>query len=410
MKISKDAIIGLVVVGTVVILIWGVNFLKGFNMLSSEQIFYARYERVDGLKNSSPVTLRGFKIGQIRSIKFNTALANQLIVEFSISDEYKLPSNTIARIVSSDIMGTKEIKLIAGSSKQMLQSGDTIKGNIEGDLKEQVSMQMLPLKRKAEKLMASVDSALSVIQYVFNEKTRENLSQSFSSINTTIKSLEHTSGTLDTIVTGQKSHMENIIANVDSITGNLKDNNKNITKILTNFSTISDSLSGAEIAQTIIQAKQTLQNANQILDKINAGEGSIGMLINNDTLYMNLEAASNNLTNLLIDLKNNPKKYMHFSLFDTGKTVYLKAEKNKKKQNKDKKVFYRIQIMSSLSQVSVDDPAFKQYRNIEEIYFNGRYKYTIDETQNYKEIIRKLKKAKADFPDAFIIKITPEEL
>lgn len=408
MKISKDAIIGLVVIVTIVILIWGVNFLKGFNMLSSEQTFCAKYERVDGLKNSSPVTLRGYKIGQIKSIQFSQN-ADHLIVEFSISDEFQLPNNTEARIISSDIMGTKEIKLLPGNSNVILQTGDTLLGSIEGDLKEQVSMQMLPLKRKAENLMSSVDSVLSVIQYIFNEDSRENLQRSFSSIEQTFKKLENTSGTLDTIVSGQKTHMENIISNVDSITTNLKQNNENITNILTNFSSISDSLNAVEIAQTINNAKLTLKQTNDILEKINSGEGSMGMLVNNDTLYMNLEAASNSLTNLLIDLKNNPKKYVHFSLFDTGKNVYLSSNKTKKKLDKEKQTHYRIQILSSKSQVSLDDPIFKGYKKIDEVYYNGLYKYTLEDTQNYKEIIRKLKKVKQDFPDAFIIKITPEE-
>ncbi|WP_372755343.1 MlaD family protein [Labilibaculum sp.] len=409
MKFSKDAKIGLVVVGAIVILIWGISFLKGFNLFSSEQIFFARYDRVDGLKKSSPVTLKGYKVGQIKNIRFNSAFADHLLVEFSISNEYKLSTNSIARIESSDIMGSKEIKLIPGKGDKMLQSGDTIKGNIEGDLKEQVSMQMLPLKRKAENLMSSVDSVLSVIQYVFNAKTRENLTKSFGSIEQTFQKLENTSGTLDTIVTGQKSHLENIIANADSISWNLKNNNENISNILANFSNISDSLSAAEITQTVNHAKLTLQKSNRILEKINSGQGSMGMLINNDTLYRNLEAASNSLTNLLIDLKNNPKRYMHFSLFDTGKTVYLNSEKSKKKTDKLNQVYYKVQILSSLTPISLNDPAFKGKQKVEEIYFNGRYKYTIGETQNYKEIIRQLKKIRDDFPDAFIIKISPQK-
>jgi len=408
MKFSKDAKIGLVVVGAIVILIWGVNFLKGFNVFSSEQVFYARYERVDGLKKSSSVTLKGYKVGQIKSIKFSSTSADFLLVEFSISDQFKLPENSMARIESADIMGTKEIKLILGKGKTVLQTGDTIEGSIEGDLKEQVSMQMLPLKNKAEKLMSGVDSVLTVIQYIFNEKTRDNLTRSFGSIEHTFKKLENASSTLDTIVTGQKSHLENIFSNVDSITENLKDNNKNVTTILSNFSSISDSLSVANIAQTINNAKTTLKQTSEILEKINSGKGSMGMLINNDTLYTNLEAASNGLTNLLIDVKNNPKKYMHFSLFDTGKTVYLDSDKSQKKKDKANQVYYKIQIISSSSQIALNNSIFKGHRKIEEIYFNGKYKYTIGETQNYKEIIRQLKKIRNDFPDAFVIKISPE--
>lgn len=408
MKFSKDAKIGLVVVGAVVILIWGVNYLKGFNVFSSEEIYFAKYDRVDGLKKSSPVTLKGYKVGQIKSIKFNGASAEHLLVEFSISNEFTLPKNSAARIISADIMGTKQIVLIPGDSKNLLQTGDTLQGSIEGDLKEQVSMQMLPLKKKAEKLMSGVDSVLTVIQYIFNDSTKNNLTRSFGSIEQTLKKLESASGTLDTLLTGQKNHLANIVSNVDSITTNLKDNNKNVTTILTNFSSISDSLSAADIAQTINNAKSTLNQTNEILEKINSGEGSMGMLVNNDTLYMNLEAASNSLTNLLIDIKHNPKKYMHFSLFDTGKTVYMDSNKSQKKKDKEQRVFYKVQILSSSNQIALDDPIFKEHRRIEEVYFNTKYKYTIGDTQNYKEIIRQLKKIRQDFPDAFIIKITPE--
>lgn len=409
MKISKDAIIGLVVIGAVAILVWGVNFLKGFNMLASENVYYAKYKRVDGLKNTSPVTLRGFKVGQVRSINFNNTTANYLIVEFSISNEFSLSKNTEARIVSSDIMGTKEIRLIPGESSKILQSLDTLNGSIEGDLKEQVSMQMLPLKRKAENLMSSVDSVLAVIQYVFNKENRENLSKGFSSFNRALMQMEKTAETLNSIITNKKVHMENIITNVDSITYNIKENNENLSRILTNFSSISNSLAKSDIANTINQIEQTLEQSNKILTKINSGKGSMGQLINNDTLYMNLEAASNSLTNLLIDVKNNPKKYIHFSLIDRGKVVYQSSGKTQKRKNKEEFVEYRVQIKTSKKQLNLNDPVFKGQKKVDEIYYNGIYKYTVGRTNKYKEIIRVLKQTNKNFPNAFIIKITPEK-
>lgn len=409
MKISKDAIIGLVVIVAVAILVWGVNFLKGFNMLASENVYYAKYNRVDGLKNTSPVTLRGFKIGQVRSINFNNTTANYLIVEFSISNEFSLSKNTEARIVSSDIMGTKEIRLIPGESSKILQSLDTLNGSIEGDLKEQVSMQMLPLKRKAENLMSSVDSVLAVIQYVFNKENRENISKGFSSFNRALMQMEKTAETLNSIITNKKVHMENIITNVDSITYNIKENNENLSRILTNFSSISNSLAKSDIANTINQIEQTLEQSNKILAKINSGKGSMGQLINNDTLYMNLEAASNSLTNLLIDVKNNPKKYIHFSLIDRGKVVYQSSGKTQKRKNKEEFVEYRVQIKTSKKQLNLNDPVFKGRKKVDEIYYNGIYKYTVGRTNKYKEIIRILKQTNKNFPNAFIIKITPEK-
>ncbi|MGZ2369911.1 MlaD family protein [Ancylomarina sp. YFZ004] len=322
MKISKEATIGLLVVAAITIFIWGINFLKGNSIFSTDQLFYAKYQRVDGLKKSSPVTLRGFKVGQIQSIKFSESNINDLIVSFSVGDGFKLPNNTTARIVSSDIMGTKEIQIITGNSKTVLLAGDTIKGSIEGDLKEQVSMQMLPLKNKAEKLMSSVDSVLTVIQYIFNADARDNISQSLTSIKNTINKLEHTSGSLDTLVTGQRSNMEKILANVESITGNLESNGKNINNILSNFSSISDSLKQAEIASTVNNANAALAQVNEIFQQINSGKGSMGAFLKNDSLYHHMESASKHLDELLVDLKAHPKRYVQLSVFgrkDKGK-------------------------------------------------------------------------------------------
>jgi len=315
MKISKEATIGILVIAAITIFIWGINFLKGNSIFSTDQLFYAKYQRVDGLKKSSPVTLKGFKVGQIQSIKFSESNIDDLIVSFSVADGFKLPNNTTARIVSSDIMGTKEIQIQPGNSKKALQAGDTIKGSIEGDLKEQVSMQMLPLKNKAEKLMSSVDSVLTVIQYIFNADARDNISQSLTSIKNTINKLENTSSNLDTLVSGQRSHMEKILANVESITSNLESNGKNINNILTNFSSISDSLKQAEIASTVNNANAALAQVNEIFQQINDGKGSMGAFLKNDSLYHHIESASKHLDELLVDLKAHPKRYVQVSVF-----------------------------------------------------------------------------------------------
>jgi phospholipid/cholesterol/gamma-HCH transport system substrate-binding protein len=315
MKISKEATIGILVLAAITIFIWGINFLKGDSIFSKDQIFYAKYQRVDGLKKSSPVTLKGFKVGQIKSIEFSESNIDDLIVSFSVGNGFNLPNNTTARIVSSDIMGTKEIQIIPGNSKKILQAGDTIKGSIEGDLKEQVSMQMLPLKNKAEKLMSSVDSVLTVIKYIFNADARDNISQSLASIKSTIDKLKNTSSNLDTLVSGQRSHMEKIFANVESITSNLDSNGENISNILTNFSNISDSLKQAKIASTVNNANAVLAQVNEIFQQINSGKGSMGAFLKNDSLYHHMESASRHLDELLVDLKAHPKRYVQVSVF-----------------------------------------------------------------------------------------------
>lgn len=401
MKISKDAIIGLVVIISIGILIWGINFLKGLDVFTQDYNYYARYERIDGLKKSSPVTLKGFKIGQINNIQFEPGNLNHLIISFSVDQEYNFPKNSSARIVSSNIMGTKEIKIIPGTSQSHLHPGDTIPGSIEGDLKEQVSMQMLPLKNKAERLMSSLDSVLAVIQYVFDENTRDNLSKSFASIKNTIQYLENTSQNLDTLMTTQKGKMANIFTNIDSITLNLKNHNKHIGNILRNFSSISDTLSQAELGESIKKAHSTLNQASLILTKINNGKGSIGALINNDTLYTNLEEASQNLNILLADLKENPKRYVNFSLVDFGA-----SKQNSKKELSRHKYYYTIHILSSKKPISLKDKRFKDFDKIREIHSGNKYQYTIGQSQSHRKISKLLQRIRKEFPDAYLIKIT----
>ncbi len=405
MKRSKNAVIGIVVLSAIAILILGLNFLKGNSFFTTEQTYYAKYSRVDGLKKSSFVTLKGLKIGQIKSIDFIDN-GNTLLVEFTVNNDVKFPKNTIARIISSDIMGTKQLQLILGSSPKKLQPGDTLAGQTVGDFKEQVSIQMLPMKEKAEKLMSSVDSVLSVIQYVFNKDTRERLQNSIASIDQTFLQLKSTAAALNTIINSRQQNLSNIIVNIDSISHNLKNNNKNITQILKKFAAISDSLSAADIGSTLTHLQSTMQNIDGILAKINNGEGSLGSLMTKDSLYNNLADASESLNNLLIDIKTNPKKYLHFSIFDTGKKVYM----NNPKDRNVKQVMYAIQILSSPKKIDVNSAVFKKYQKIDVVYYKGEYRYIIYKNKNEKKIIRNLNKVRKDFPEAFIIRVTEEKI
>ncbi len=400
MKLSKKSTIGFVVIVAITILILGINFFKGNSLFTTENTYYALYDRVDGLKQSSVVTLKGLQIGQIKSIDFVNN-GNNLLVTFSVNNKIQIPNSTIAKIVSADIMGTKKIKLITGNSKQYLQAEDTLVGQVERDLKEQVSMQMLPIKTKAEKLMSSIDSVLSVIQYVFNQETRDNLRQSIGSIDQTFLQLKNTSKTLNTIIDGQKQHLSNIITNVDSITYNLKNNNKNITHILNKFATISDSLNAKEISNTFKNIQLTVSNINTTLAKIEKGDGSLGKLLNNDSLYYNLSNASASLNNLLVDIKDNPKKYLHFSIFDTGKKVYMNTKKNKR-------TTYAIQILSSPNRIELNQPPFNKYKKIDIVFYNKTYRYLLLKDKSRKQIIKHFDKIKKDFPESFIIKVTEE--
>ncbi|MCK5537387.1 MAG: MCE family protein [Bacteroidales bacterium] len=329
--------IGVLAIFSFVVLYWGVNFLKGTNVLSKVHNFSAIYNKVDGLTASSVVTINGFKVGQVSQIYFLSDNTSRLMVKFIIGNQYKIPDNAIAYIYSSDIMGTKGIKLVYDADTVYYQDGDTLKSAIEGDLKDQVSVQMLPLKYKIESLLGSTDSVLAVVQNIFNEQTRENLSKSFESIKNTIKNLENTTFRLDSFAQNESSTLEDVMGNVESITANLKLNNDHITASLKNLESFTDSLANSDLKAAIDNANIAVAQLNSVLLKINEGEGTLSQLLNNDTLYTYITNVTLNLNKLIRDVKENPKRYVHFSAIDMGRTVLVvEKDKSSKKIKKAK--------------------------------------------------------------------------
>ncbi len=314
MKIKREVKVGALVVFTLAFLYWGMNFLKGRNFFNSSRVFYAVYDQVNGLVESNEVIINGYKVGSVSKIKFIDS-KGRMCVEILVENNILIPKNSIAKIFSSNLMGSKAIELVLGDSKVQAESGDTLTSKMALSVSEEVSVQMLPLKRKAEDLMLSIDSVLAVIQFVFNEDTRENLKKSFESIKNTIQNLESTTFNLDTLVSTQRVRLGNIFANVESITGNFKNNNAKLTNIINNFSTLSDTLSKAKIATTINNANKALKDVSEITEKINSGKGSMGLLLNNDSLYKNIESSSKELTLLIEDMRLNPNRYVSFSVF-----------------------------------------------------------------------------------------------
>ena len=183
MKLSKYVKLGILMVFTIFVLIWGLSYLKGHDFFKPVDYYYSRYERVDGLQESSLVTVNGYRVGNVKDIRFANDKSGDLIVTFMIDNDFRIPVKSIARIVSSDIMGSRSVKLVFSGEEAYYQAGDTIPGEIESDLKEQVSMQVLPLKYKAEELLSTLDSAITVLTVIFNEDAREDLAESFENIN-----------------------------------------------------------------------------------------------------------------------------------------------------------------------------------------------------------------------------------
>jgi phospholipid/cholesterol/gamma-HCH transport system substrate-binding protein len=337
MKNKKEFIIGLVTAVTLVVFYWGLNFLKGEDLLSDDKEYTVIYDRVAGLNKSNPVRVLGHQVGKVSLVEMRqTEERTYIEVKFKVSANTKVPVNSIAKI-ESDILGVNSITLVLGDADQYAESGDTLNSAIATTIQEQVSLQMQPIRVKAEEMMSSLDSVLGAIEYIFNEETRANLVSSFQSINKTLSSLESASSSLDTMLRTEKSRLGRIFANVDAITLNLKKNDTLINQAIQNFTNISDTLAQIELQSTVAKVDKVLADFAEITDKINSGEGSLGQLVNNDTLYFELEETAKELHALTEDLKLNPHRYVHVSVFgkSSKRNPYVspeEAENDKKKK------------------------------------------------------------------------------
>lgn len=316
MKIANETKIGILTVFSVAILILGFNFLKGKDIFSNTMDLYGEYDHINGIKISNPVLYNGFAIGKVTDLEITPR--GTILATLTLKTDIRIPDNTMAKIISQDLLGSKAIELIIGDSRSFLEDGDTVQTGYELSLTESVNSQVLPVKAKAEKLLGTVDSILLSVQYILNPNFRSNIDQSFASIKRSIETLEVTASRVDTMVKFQSARLKTITTNIESITTNFKNNNQRISDILANVNQITDSLAKANILETIQNANKALADVALITEKINSGKGSLGLLINDEKLYNNLNSSASDLDKLMIDIKNNPKRYVHFSIFGGG--------------------------------------------------------------------------------------------
>jgi phospholipid/cholesterol/gamma-HCH transport system substrate-binding protein len=318
MKMRREVKIGIYVIIVLLGFIIGLNYIKGKDIFRKHRTFYARYAQISGLVEAAPVSINGLNIGNVSRIEFEPN-SSHIIVEITVYNSIPIPSNSIARIFSPDILGTKNIDIVLGDSRVMAESGDTLQSGMQASLSDEVSRQVAPLKKKAEDLMLSLDTMVTVVRTIFNSQTREDLQASFEHIRQTIVNLEHTTFNLDELMYGQRTTMENILYNIESISSNIRDNGQNISNILTNFSAISDTVAKAQISHTLADVHTAVMDISAVVEKINQGEGSLGLMVNDKELYNNLEKSSKELNQLISDIKLNPYRYLNFSVFPPGK-------------------------------------------------------------------------------------------
>lgn len=296
MKLSKEAQIGIVSIVALGCFIYGFNYLKGINYFSSENRFYAVYKDIDGLVEANPLIINGYKVGIVSKIVLNNNAQRDLTVTLLLDEDIKVPVNSVAEVVNSDLLGSKAVNLRLGDAITFCENGDTIKAANAASLMATVNEAILPLQNKAENLISSVDSVLKIVQAVLNPQTQAELSKSIHNATLALASIQRTSDNMDGLVESEKVKISNIITNINTLSKSLANNSDNLDHLMES-------------------ADSTLQQTTSIMNKINNGTGTIGKLVNNDSLYTHLDQSSEDLDKLLIDLRKNPKRYVHFSIF-----------------------------------------------------------------------------------------------
>jgi len=397
MKLTKTSKIGIWVVICLTVLIWGINFLKGRDIFRTEVVYYARYKDVGGLTPSTIVALNGFKIGYVRDIYFAKDLSADLIVKLAIYNNFPLPVGTTAKIASTDLLGSRIVKMDLGSSNQILHPNDTLKALTEIGIKQEVSEQIAPIKVKAERLLVSLDSIVLSVSQILNPNTQQDITQSIEQIRLTMTHLGSISKNLSDVIGEQKGNLATTLTNLNDITSNLKKNSGSLDHIMTNFSNFSDTLAKVELNRTLNTLNTSIGDLDLIMKKIDTANGTIGLLVNDPKLYQNLNYTSESLNRLLIDFRQNPKRYIHFSAIDFGKEVVAAPPKNV--QSGDS-VIFKVLLFSSATQVSLDSPLLKGLSDVKEQKTDNEYSYFIGHESSYDKVREILHKTQSAFPEA----------
>jgi len=315
MKLKREYSIALLIIGGIALLIFGVNFLKGLDLFERRNIYHAVYNDVSGITGSSPVYYNGLKVGQVIRTELVPGSNGRIAVSFQMDeDQLLLPEDTKVRIYSSDLF-SRALQVVPGTSTVMAVKGDTLAGDAELSLTDAVGQQIDPLKRKAEGMIANVDSVLTSLQLILNDSAIGDIDASFASIRSTLENFNATSRRIDAMIALEASTIHVTMDNLRKISDNLVKYDGRIGSILENLDTLSGTMAGEEIKKMLADLSTSSAKLKGLMDDLEAGKGSLGGLLKNDTLYANMEDASRELDMLLEDLRLNPNRYVHLSLF-----------------------------------------------------------------------------------------------
>jgi phospholipid/cholesterol/gamma-HCH transport system substrate-binding protein len=307
-KYTKEVKTALLAIVAILLFIFGYSFLKGKNWFDSSRTFYAVYNDVEGLTPSSPVTINGLKVGNVTKIGFLDT-SGRLVVTFSVDNSFPFSEESVAQIYGGGLIGGKSLAILPKYEQgKTAQSGDTLPGQIEEGLLELVNERLTPLQEKVEKVIVSTDSLINSFNEVMNPTTRENLKNSIENFNATIASLNNSANTVESLLGNNSEKLNRTFTNID--------------EMAQNFSNFSDTLSEFDLRKVTNDLETAVTNFENLTEKLNSGEGTAGKLINDPSVYNNLERATNQLDALIQDVKLNPKRYVHFSIFGKNPGPY----------------------------------------------------------------------------------------
>ncbi len=311
LKVSREFKIGFFGIAMIALLYWGVNFLKGSDIFSSSTKYYAVYDQVNGLQPSSSIVIKGFKVGNISGMSYDPSVSKNVIVEFSIKSQYRIPSNSKARIFSDGFMGGKAVEIELGDSKEFLQAGDTLHSEINQDFLEVAGNEFEFLKQRANDLINEMMTTLQGLNAILVDN-KGHLDATFSHI-------ASITGNLDDVVASEKESMRQMLSNLNELTAALNAQSGRVDTLMGNMAQFSDSLRQTHLPTLVNQMTLTVNTLNATLEKINNGDGSAAMLLNDRQLYESLAASSANLSALLEDIRLHPKRYINISVFGGGR-------------------------------------------------------------------------------------------
>ncbi|MFN8244955.1 MAG: MlaD family protein [Ferruginibacter sp.] len=313
MKISNETKVGALAVVGITLLILGFNFLKGNSLFNKSTVIYGNYTDIAGLTPSNPVIINGMQVGTVGTIEPSKDMRS-IMVAFNINRDINIPSNSVAMITPNPLGITKvEIKL--GNASNLLKNKDTINTQPSEGLLEDVMKKVDPVLYQVNKSLGSLDSLLTNVNSVVDSKAKKNISDLLDNLKLVTASMVVSAASLQQMLDKETGSLAKSMNNVSSITGNLASNNDKISHMMTNLDQTTGKLAQLDLQKTLATLDSTLQELKDMTSKMNNGQGSIGLLMNDPSLYRNLASTGNKLNLLLDDLRVNPKRYLSISVF-----------------------------------------------------------------------------------------------